>query len=148
LTTTRRKTRKLRGSRTHGWGRSGQHRDSGMLGGHGNAGWKRHKWSAVIRYGLETGSRGFHPVRQQPENAINIGDVALQLEQLIEEGAAKQAGNMIEVDLGKAGYQKLLGSGGISQPLRIIVAKTSDRAQEKIGKAGGEIVLPTKDKQD
>ena len=119
-----------------------------MLGGHGNAGWKRHKWSAVIRYNLEIGERGFHPVRQKPVHAINIGDVGLQLDRLIEEGSAKQAGNMIEVDLGKAGYQKLLGSGGISQPLRIIVEATSELAHEKIGKAGGEIVLPTKSKQD
>ena len=148
MTTAKRKTRKLRGSRCHGWGRSGQHRDSGMLGGHGNAGWKRHKWSAVIRYNLQMGSRGFHPVRQKITNAINVSDLVLQLDRLIEEGSAKQAGNMIEVDLGKAGYQKLLGNGGISQPLRIIVAKTSERAQAKIGRAGGEIVLPTKKKED
>jgi ribosomal protein L15 len=94
------------------------------------------------------GSRGFHPVRQKIINAINVGDLVLQLDRLIEEGSAKQAGNMVEVDLGKAGYQKLLGNGGISQPLRVIVAKTSERAQEKIGRAGGEIVLPTKNKQD
>src|SRR5207245_2358387 len=92
MTTAKRKTRKLRGSRCHGWGRSGQHRDSGMLGGHGNAGWKRHKWSAVIRYNLEMGSRGFHPVRQKTTNAINVNDLVLQLDRLIEEGSAKQAG--------------------------------------------------------
>jgi len=119
-----------------------------MLGGHGNAGWKRHKWSAVIRYDLQMGSRGFHPVRQKTTNAINVSDLILQLDRLIEEGSAKQAGKMVEVDLGKAGYQKLLGNGMISQPLRIIVGKTSERAQEKIGRAGGEIVLPTKNKQD
>ena len=94
------------------------------------------------------GSRGFRPVRQKIINAINVGDLALQLDRLTEEGAAKQAGKMVEVDLGKAGYQKLLGSGGISQPLRIIVAETSERAQEKVGRAGGEIVLPTKTKED
>lgn len=119
-----------------------------MLGGHGNAGWKRHKWSAVIRYDLQIGKHGFHPVRQKIVNAINVGDIALQLDRLTEQGSAKQAGNMVEVDLGKAGYQRLLGSGVISQPLRIIVAETSKRAQEKIGKAGGEIVLPAKTKQD
>src|SRR5947209_13456251 len=73
MTTAKRKTRKLRGSRCHGWGRSGQHRDSGMLGGHGNAGWKRHKWSAVIRYNLEMGSGGFHPAREKTTNASNDG---------------------------------------------------------------------------
>ncbi len=97
---------------------------------------------------LQMGSRGFHPVRQKTTNAINVSDLVLQLDRLMEEGSAKQAGNMVEVDLGKAGYQKLLGNGVINQPLRIIVAKTSERAQEKIGRAGGEIVLPTKNKQD
>lgn len=119
-----------------------------MLGGHGNAGWKRHKWSSVIRYDLEIGRRGFHPIRLETINAINVGDLAQRLERFIAEGHAKQAGNLMEIDLGKAGYQKLLGSGGISQPLRIIVARTSERAQEKIGRAGGEIVLPTEKKQD
>src|SRR2546428_8885509 len=132
MTTAKRKTRKLRGSRCHGWGRSGQHRGSGMLGGNGNAAWKRHKWSAVIRYNLEMGSRGFHPVRQKTTNAINVGDLVLQLDRLIEEGSAKQAGNIVEVDLGKAGYQKLLGNGGINQPLRIIVGKASGSVHEKI----------------
>ncbi|HZY46384.1 MAG TPA: uL15 family ribosomal protein [Candidatus Bathyarchaeia archaeon] len=148
MPTSERKTRKLRASRTHGWGRSGQHRDSGMLGGHGNAGWKRHKWSAVIRYDLEIGRRGFHPVNHKTINAINVGDLALQLERLIAEGSAKQSGNIVEVDLGKAGYQKLLGNGGISRPLRIIVAATSEHAKEKIGRAGGEIILPSEKKQD
>src|SRR3989442_14297126 len=115
-----------------------------MLGGHGNAGWKRKKWSAVIRYNLEMGSRGFHPVRQKITNAINVGDLVLQLDRLIEEGSAKQAGNMVEVDLGRAGYQKLLGNGGRSHPLKKNVCKTSERAQEKIGKGGGENRPPTK----
>ena len=119
-----------------------------MLGGHGNAGWKRHKWSAVIRYHLEIGERGFHPVKPKHVQAINVGDMSLQLDRLITEGHAKPAGNIVEVDLGKAGYQKLLGMGGISQPLRIIVESSSELAQEKIAKAGGEIVLPIKDKQD
>ena len=119
-----------------------------MLGGHGNAGWKRHKWSAVIRYGLEIGERGFSPVRPKLVHAINVGDLTLQLDRFIQEGSAKQAGSVVEVDLGRAGYQKLLGSGGVTRPLRIIVEKTSELAQEKIGRAGGEIVLPAKDKQD
>ena len=119
-----------------------------MLGGHGNAGWKRHKWSAVIRYGLEMGERGFRPVKPKQVHSINVGDITLQLDRLLAEGSAKQAGNMVEVDLRKAGYQKLLGSGGIGQPLRIIVEETSKLAQEKIGKAGGEIVPPAKEKRD
>src|ERR1700740_2420934 len=40
-----RKVRRMRGSRTHGYGQIGQHRHSGKQGGHGNAGLHKHKWS-------------------------------------------------------------------------------------------------------
>lgn len=142
MATRHRKTRKLRASRTHGWGRSGQHRDSGMQGGHGNAGWKRHRWSSVIRYGWEIGTKGFVPVNTRPGKAINVGDLDLGLETLVSEGKTKQAGNRIEIDLGQIGYTKLLGSGTVRQPLRIIVAQCSEKAANKISQAGGEIILP------
>ena len=45
LPTRTRKSRKYRGSRTHGYGQIGQHRHSGSRGGHGNAGLHKHKWS-------------------------------------------------------------------------------------------------------
>ena len=142
MATRRRKTRRLRGSRCHGWGRSGQHRDSGMQGGHGNAGWKRHRWSSVIRYGWEIGTTGFVPVRPKYMRAINIDQLSQNLPTLSEQGKTKSAGNRIEVDLGQIGYTKLLGKGKVSQPLRIIVAQCSEMAASKISKAGGEIVLP------
>lgn len=128
----------------HGWGRSGQHRDSGMQGGHGNAGWKRHRWSSVIRYGWVIGKKGFTPINITPEVAINVKDLGLNLEKLVETGIAKQAGNRIEIDLVQLGFNKLLGDGKITQPLRVIVEKWSERAAEKINRAGGEVVLPEK----
>jgi large subunit ribosomal protein L15 len=142
MATRRRKTRRLRGSRCHGWGRSGQHRDSGMQGGHGNAGWKRHRWSSVIRYGWEIGTTGFVPVRPKYQRAINIDQLSQNLQTLSEQGKTKSSGNRIEVDLGQIGYTKLLGKGNVTQPLRIIVAQCSEMAASKISQAGGEIVLP------
>jgi large subunit ribosomal protein L15 len=142
MATRRRKTRRLRGSRCHGWGRSGQHRDSGMQGGHGNAGWKRHRWSSVIRYGWEIGTTGFVPVNPKYRRAINIDQLSQNLQTLSELGRTKSSGNRIEVDLGEMGYTKLLGKGNITQPLRIIVAQCSEMAASKISRAGGEIVLP------
>ncbi len=142
MATRRRKTRRLRGSRCHGWGRSGQHRDSGMQGGHGNAGWKRHRWSSVIRYGWEIGKTGFTPVNPKYQRAINIDQLNQNLPTLTEQGKTKPAGNRIEIDLGQIGYTKLLGTGKITQSLRIIVAQCTEKAASKISQAGGEVVLP------
>src|SRR6266516_5798214 len=103
MATRRRKTRRLRGSRCHGWGRSGQHRDSGMQGGHGNAGWKRHRWSSVIRYGWQIGKAGFTPVNKQHQKPINIGDLDLELDRLIEQGKAKPTVGKIEINLSEIG---------------------------------------------
>ena len=142
MATGKRKTRRMRGSRCHGWGRSGQHRDSGMQGGHGNAGWKRHRWSSVIRYGWEIGRKGFVPVNTHPDQAINVGLLNLSLDKFLEQGHAKQVENRIELDLGQLGYTKLLGDGRIDRPIRVTVKKCSENAMEKISKAGGEVVLP------
>ncbi len=142
MATRKRKTRHLRASRTHGWGRSGQHRDSGMQGGHGNAGWKRHRWSSVIRYGWQIGKTGFTPVNQHRDTPINLGDLDLGLDRLIQQGKAKQADGKIEINLGEIGYTKLLGAGRITRPLTIIVAESSGKATEKVSQAGGQVVLP------
>ncbi len=142
MATRHRKTRRLRASRCHGWGRSGQHRDSGMQGGHGNAGWKRHRWSSVIRYGWQIGKTGFTPVNPKDQNTINIGDLNLELDTLTAQGKTRQAQDKIEINLGEIGYSKLLGNGRITRPLRIIVAQCSEKAAAKISQAGGQVVLP------
>ena len=142
MATRHRKTRRLRASRCHGWGRSGQHRDSGMQGGHGNAGWKRHRWSSVIRYGWEIGKTGFTPVNPKDQNTINVGELDLGIDTLTAQGKTKQAQDRIEINLGEMGYTKLLGNGRITRPLRIIVAQCSEKAAAKISQAGGQVVLP------
>ncbi len=147
MATRLRKTRRLRGSRTHGWGRSGQHRNSGSQGGHGNAGWKRHKWSYVIRYGIQIQERGFKSTHPKTLRHINIGDIDQQMEHFLQNGTAKQDNEKIELNLTHAGYQKLLGQGTITRPVRILVPKASAQAQEKIQQAGGEIILPSRPKE-
>ena len=113
-----------------------------MQGGHGNAGWKRHRWSSVIRYGLQIGTTGFTPINPTYQKAINIGDLDIGLDKLIQQGKAKQADGKIEINLGEMGYTKLLGNGKTTRPMRILVARCSERAAEKISKAGGQVVLP------
>ena len=69
------------------------------------------------------------------------------MESFIAEGFAKQSGDRLEVELGKAGYTKLLGQGQVNKPLRVSVKECSKNAAEKISEAGGEIVLTSKQKE-
>jgi large subunit ribosomal protein L15 len=137
LATRRKKTRRMRGSRLHGWGVSGQHRDSGSQGGRGKAGTFKHRKSKVQRYGEMVGAHGFtsHPLNVS--RAINVGD----LERIISSSTEVNHGNKAEnsIDLGKLGYQKLLGKGSIKSPFSVTVDKFSKLAAEKIQKAGGKI---------
>jgi large subunit ribosomal protein L15 len=126
-----RKIRKTRGSRTQGYGRIGQHRDSGSKG-HRKVGRHKHLWSLVVTSEPNYfGKHGFTSPQSlhTKVNAINL--VKLDL-------LAKSS----EIDLTELGYTKLLGTGKITKPLTIKVAAYSKSAQEKVTQAGGKIVAP------
>ena len=46
----RRKTRKHRGNRLHGYGTQGQHRGGGQRGGAGRTGYTKHHWIRTVKY--------------------------------------------------------------------------------------------------
>ena len=124
-----RKIRKTRGSRTQGYGRIGQHRDSGSKG-HRKVGRHKHLWSLVVTSEPNYfGKHGFTSPQSlhTKVNTINL----IKLDQL-----AKTS----EINLTELGYTKLLGTGKISKPLTIQVAAFSKSAQEKVTQAGGKIV--------
>ncbi len=142
----RRKSRRLRGrSRTMGWGSVGQHRKSGSRGGKGAVGFHKHKWMWVLKYFPEWyGKRGFTP--RGPEHWEEIRGINLsQLEELVDKlrssGSLKVEGNMAVIDLGEYGYNKLLGSGRISSPVRVIVKYATEKAIESVRSSGGEVIL-------
>ena len=144
MATRKRRVRRQRGSRTHGWGTSGQHRGSGMLGGHGNVGKLRHKKSAVIRYGSQTAKKLLLPKRTTKQNLItNVG----QLEDLLarsEHGHAvsEREGKKV-LNLQSLGYAKLLGSGEVRVPILVKIEKFSKSAATKVEAAGGRVEKPT-----
>jgi large subunit ribosomal protein L15 len=126
-----RKTRKMRGSRTHGYGRIGQHRDAGSRG-HRKVGRHKHLWSYVVVHEPDYfGKKGFTSPQslKRKENTINIKE----LDQI----ATKTPD--VHIDLTSLGYTKLLGTGKITKPLTITVPSCSKTAAEKIKKAGGKI---------
>ena len=132
-----RKTRKMRGSRTHGYGRIGQHRDAGSKGQR-KVGRHKHLWSYVVTHEPDYfGKKGFTSRQslKRHENTINI----TQLSQLPIENDTSH------IDLTSMGYTKLLGTGKITKPLTITVAACSKTAAEKIEKAGGKILTASEE---
>jgi large subunit ribosomal protein L15 len=142
----RKKTRKYRGTRTHGWGIVRTHRKSGMRGGVGMAGAKSHHWIQVIK-GIRPplGKKGFirpPPVSKQ-SRTINISHLEAMLPVLIKNEKATKKGSSYEVNLTELGYDKLLAQGETTIPMNITVEEASERAIEKIKKTGGKVKTAT-----
>lgn len=131
MATRLRKVRRLRGSRTHGWGQVAQHRRTGAKGGSGMAGLHKHKWSYMVKYAPDHfGSNRWHPPHPATTNRwLNVYD----LESLASSGST--------LDLGAMGYEKLLGQGSISKALTVKVPRASASAIEKVKSAGGTVTV-------
>ncbi|MDG6925506.1 MAG: uL15 family ribosomal protein [Nitrososphaerota archaeon] len=129
-----RKVRKLRGSRTHGYGQIGQHRHSGKQGGHGNAGLHKHKWSWMVINDPDHFSKDQYDVhnRNRISRWLNVGELD-GMQTKTSEGA-------ISVDLTSMGVEKLLGSGDVKRAYNIKVESFTERAKTKVEEAGGKIV--------
>jgi len=139
------RTRKLRGSRTHGRGKK-HGRGAGGRGGTGNAGLHKHKFKWMLKYDPDHfGRHGFVRHAQMRETtAIDLEGLVRRLDELESAGHAKKDNSRIDVDLTAAGIDKLLGSGRVAVAMRITVAKASEAAVAKVAGAGGEVVLPAK----
>jgi len=136
------RTRRFRGSRTHGRGQKAG-RGKGKRGGFGNAGMHKHKFKWMIKYDPDHfGRHGFKRPQliTHADTTINLEEVEANLGKYLLSGAAKQVEGKIQVDLGPLGFDKLLGSGRATLPLTITVPKASTRAVEKMKKAGGVVV--------
>ncbi|MBW9140609.1 MAG: 50S ribosomal protein L15 [Candidatus Aramenus sp.] len=137
------KTRKMRGHRTMGWGAKTQHRDRGKEGGR-QVGMHKHKWSWLVKYGKDWyGKHGFVNPTSEEKTIITLR----QLNEMITNGKiqVEMKDGKAYVDLTKLGYEKLLGGGEVSMPLVVRVAEATELAKSKIEKAGGQLVLEQKE---
>ena len=141
MATRKRKSRKKRGTRTVGYGRIGQHRKHGDIGGHGNAGLHKYKWSWTVKYvPKHFGRYGFKPPVPSTSKAdtwINVSD----LDAISERTELKEKDGLRVIDLNKLGVKKLLGSGNIKGSYYVIVGRATERAIDKVEKAGGKVEL-------
>ncbi len=128
-----RKHRRMRGSRTQGYGRVGQHRDAGSKG-HRKVGRHKHLWSLVSNMDEKYfGKHGFH----SPQ-ALHSKEKTLNLKNL--DALAQTTPNETTINLTDLGYTKLLGTGKITKALTITIASCSKSAAEKIKAAGGKLI--------
>lgn len=135
-----RKTRKLRGSKHHGWGIQ-KHRGKGNQGGAGRAGWYKHKWFKYSKYKDMYGKHGFTRHSADKEiKAINIGEIERNIEKFINEGKITIKDDAYHLNIASLGYDKLLGGGKISHKFVIQADLFSEKAKKKIESAGGMIV--------
>ena len=138
----RKKSRKYRGSRSHGWGKTKKHKKSGIRGGVGKAAPKSHHWLQVITGKREPiGKRGFirPPVTVEKVKAVNVSQLEAMIPTLLKKNKITKENNAYKIDLAQLSYNKLLGQGKVTLPLEITVESASERAVEKVEQAGGKV---------
>ncbi|MFP4170544.1 MAG: uL15m family ribosomal protein [Methanomassiliicoccales archaeon] len=138
------RSKKLRGSRTHGRGEKAG-RGAGKIGGHGGAGLLKHKFMSILKYDPEHfGRRGFKRPQKvvSAQITLNVGDLEEQLDSMMRDGIARKENDLMTVDLNSMGVDKLLGTGHVSTPMQVIVSDTSNSVREKIEAAGGSVLEP------
>ncbi|MGQ9565695.1 MAG: uL15 family ribosomal protein [Candidatus Bathyarchaeales archaeon] len=144
-----RKSRKLRGSRTCGYGRQGQHRKTSQKGRR-NVGRHKGLWTYVLRHEPDYfGKKGFRSVQSlsRKVNVINVGQLGLLAEKLETQNQLERKDGKITLDLEKLGYTKLLGMGKAPEAMLVKISSYSASAAKKIEEAGGQILAETSAKQ-
>jgi large subunit ribosomal protein L15 len=129
----RKKSRRMRGSHTHGWGAKKKHRGAGSQGGRGQAGMLKHKKSWMLKYDPHHfGKIGFKvPLEVKSKvNAITLKDLDILARKL----------NKTEIDVSEFGYDKVLSNGKLTQTLTIKAKKFVEKAKQKIEQAGGKAI--------
>ncbi len=124
----KRKSRRYRGSNTHGCGSHKKRRGSGNRGGFGNAGTGKRadqkKFTVLKKYGSSYfGKFGFKRKNTVEIRAVNIGDLPATP----------------KINIKDLGYNKLLGKGIPKVNYDLIVDFCSRKAREKIEKSGGKV---------
>ncbi len=144
----------MRGTRTCGYGRVGQHRKTGQRAGRGKTTqWKKSKRSLYLKQkelGFPDpdwimGKKGFKRpqdmVRLSKVNAINVKDLDYRIENI-----ANKSIDIYNINLNDINIQKLLGRGQINKKINLSVNKASKRAIEKIEAVGGKVTLLSESK--
>jgi len=144
----------MRGRRTHGYGKVGQHRKTGQRAGRGKTTqWKKSKKSFYLKQkelgfpdpDWDMGKKGFKRpqdiVRIYHVNTINVKNLDQRIDSLVLNNKATKSGNTYNINMNEINIQKVLGKGNVNKVINITVNKASQKAIEKVEAAGGKIML-------
>lgn len=141
----KKKSRKRRGSRTHGWGAGKAHRGAGHRGGRGFAGIGKRGAQKQTKYfakGIKpTGKKGMKLSRRDKKiksNPINLKTIEQKLNKWLVNKQITKEGDIFIIDLTKLGYTVVLGQGKITKKLKLTCKKFSASAKKKLEEAGCE----------
>lgn len=146
----KRKSVRMRGTKTHGWGAMKKHRGSGHQGGVGNAGSGKRGDAKKPTYLKEKrifGRHGFVRPNKKQVYAINLVELERKREYLLNAKLIQEEKGFTIIDLKKLGYNKLLATGIIKTKFKITAEYASANAINKVQAAGGEIVVDKKAKE-
>ncbi len=140
------KVRKLRGSRTYGWGSPKKHRGAGSRGGRGMAGSGKkgqQKMTSLHLIKRTIGKSGFtRPSKVITKDvAVNLSVIMCNIDKYVKDGAAKKSGSVVDLDVGKLGITKVLGAGSVDMKINVTAKIFSSIAVQKIEKAGGKVIV-------
>ncbi len=135
----RKKVRKMRGSKTHGYGAKKKHRGKGSKGGKGLAGSKDHKRQIVLQmdpehFGKRGFKLGFYPHKKREEQREKV--ITLRELDKLSEKLGKTELNLLDL-----GFKKVIAGGSVTKPISIKVSYITERAKEKIEAVGGKVEL-------
>ncbi len=142
---TKQKSHSYRGSRTCGGGTHKNRRGGGSRGGRGHAGACKHNTMRAMQEGWMFGKHGFHrPLAVRTYvTSLNVGELDELSPYLLEAGTATEENGAVTIDLGKLGFDKLLGNGRVSKKYTISVGTASASAKAKVEELGGQIISKT-----
>ena len=141
---TKRRSKKNK-SGSHGHGSSKKNRGAGSRGGRGKAGrGKKAKHEKMHSEGVhELGEKGFTGTSDQ--NGINLRDIDQRIETFVEQGVAEQDGDSYVFYADEAGYDKILGTGKLTQDIEIQAENFSSTAENKVKDGKGKITQTTEE---
>ena len=138
----RKKRTRFRGNR-HYHGSHKKWKGSGNRGGVGEVGFDNHMKGYMQKHDPDHfGKRGFvrHASVVKNIKALNLKDLDRMIEGLKEKKLVAEEEGKIKIDLGKIGYDKLLGDGTITTPIIVEGKHFSKNAVKKLEEIGGKAV--------
>ena len=131
------RSRQFLGTRNHGKGNAKNRRGKGSKGGWGRAGMHKHRFTYATVYEKEWvrfgGRHGFSSPNRKDVAIINL----FEIESNAQKGKLAKKDGMLTFEFDG----KILGSGELSQPVVVTARGASQKAVERIQKAGGKFIL-------